>query len=192
MMTFIGFHTSKGKLKLCILAFCGLLFSCKEEYVEEKAEEKGTYVLWEDSAYNRLDLQLLNPAESRSYKAVLYKEYDPGYRDLYTNEYWLRDSSGDDAYRLRILTHILPLDTFVYQTTDQKYNPFDDKVYIEFFRQGAVEKEMLFVSQIHQNDNYFIYKRTDSVNCELKFSFLSRCEQPVRYATIRGKFRIRK
>ncbi len=191
-MTDINLYGNLRWRLFCVCLSCLVFVSCKDETPVSPEVVKGTYDLYTDSSYNQLDFQMLNPSENKVYQAYLYREYDPAYRDLYTNEFYLRDSSGDSEYRLRILTHLLPLDTFSYETTDQKYNPFKDKVYIEFFRQGTSEKESLFVSQIQQNDNYFSLSRVDSASCDLRFRVLTRSESPERYAIISGRFRLKR
>lgn len=179
------------KLKILVLfAYVVFTFSaCKTE--EIIITEPGVYEISSDTSENLITMELLNPNQILKFKAYKYKESDVGYRDLFLNEFYLSDSGDNKKYRLRILTHKLALDTGIYQTTDNNYNPFHDKVYMEFFRLED-NKEMLYVSTIHQKENYFNYYTFNSDYRFLSFRILAKFSNPDRYAVINGKFKIKK
>lgn len=77
-----------------------------------------------------------------------------------------------------------------YQTTDNNYNPFDDKVYIEFYKENGAVKEEYYKSELPQTENYFLYTKNDSVPPTTQFRYLAKTSNPDRFAVIRGKFRL--
>ena len=143
-----------------------------------------------DTANNILRLECLNPSENRIFHAYEYTEKSAGFRDLYLTEYKLADSIGNKNYRFRIYTHIRQLTDSSYQTTDNNYNPYDDKVYIEFYKENGTVKEEYYVSELPQTENYFLYTKNDSVPPSTQFRYLAKSSNPDRYAVIRGKFRL--
>lgn len=177
-------------INLILIIFLLIAFNaCKTE--ELNIPEPGVYALSNDTSENLITMELLNPNQILKFKAYKYKESDAGYRDLFLNEFYLSDSIDNKKYRLRILTHKLSLDTGTYQTTDNNYNPFYDKVYMEFFRLEE-NKEMLYVSTFHQKENHFNYYTFNSDFRFLSFRILAKFSNPERYAVIKGKFKIKK
>jgi hypothetical protein len=77
-----------------------------------------------------------------------------------------------------------------YQTTDNNYNPYDDKVYVEFYKENGTVKEEYFVSELPQTENYFLYYKDLSTSPITEFRYLAKSSNPERYALIRGKFRL--
>lgn len=173
---------------LLLSVLCFFWTSCGK--IVEVERPRGGYVLDTDTAQNTLRLECLNPSENRTFSAYEYTEKSAGFRDLYLTEYKLADSIGNKNYRFRIYTHIRQLTDSSYQTTDNNYNPYDDKVYIEFYKENGTVKEEYYVSELPQTENYFLYTKNDSVPPSTQFRYLAKSSNPDRYAVIRGKFRL--
>lgn len=173
---------------LLISVLCFYSTSCKKNV--EVEEPRGGYVVDPDTAHNTLRLECLNPSENRVFHAYEYTDKSAEFRDLYLTEYKLSDSIGNKNYRFRIYTHIRQLTDSSYQTTDNNYNPFDDKVYIEFYKENGAVKEEYYKSELPQTENYFLYTKNDSVPPTTQFRYLAKTSNPDRFAVIRGKFRL--
>lgn len=173
---------------LLISVLCFYSTSCKKNV--EVEEPRGGYVVDPDTAHNTLRLECLNPSENRVFHAYEYTDKSAGFRDLYLTEYKLSDCIGNKNYRFRIYTHIRQLTDSSYQTTDNNYNPFDDKVYIEFYKENGAVKEEYYKSELPQTENYFLYTKNDSVPPTTQFRYLAKTSNPDRFAVIRGKFRL--
>jgi hypothetical protein len=173
-------------LAMALLSFCS-------ESCEKNSESLcGDFGLRpdQDTANNMLRLECLDPLENRVFHAYEYSEKSAGFRDLYLTEYKLADSIGNKNYRLRIYTHVLPLIDSIYQTTDNNYNPYDDKVYIEFYKENGTAKEEYYKSELPQTENYFLYEKQASGSSFTQFRYLAKSSNPDRYAVVRGKFRL--
>jgi len=174
-------------ITLALLSFC--LFSC------EKNSEPLCGGIWRlgpdtDTANNTLRLECLNPSENRIFHAYEYTAKPAGFRDLHLTEYKLADSIGNKNYRLRIYTHVRPLTDSSYQTTDNNYNPYDDKVYMEFYKENGTIKEEYYVSELPQTENYFLYSKDTAGSPKTIFRYLAKSSNPDRFAVIKGKFRL--
>jgi hypothetical protein len=167
--------------------------SCKKaEPDTSNANNESKYKVSDDTAFNALDVYYLAPDFKSRYKAVSYTMREGGYATQMLSEFELKDSSGDASYRLRIYTKDRELQDSVYQTSNDKYNSYPQKVYIEFYKNSSTGRINLYTSELPQTYNYFRYSDTDSTDAFLKFRFLSKQTDPETYAIMEGKFRIRK
>jgi hypothetical protein len=173
---------------LSIVVLCFSFASCKK--IVEVEEPHGGYVLDSDRANNTLRLECLNPSENRIFHAYEYTEKSAGFRDLYLTEYKLSDSLGNKNYRFRIYTHVRALTDSSYQTTDNNYNPYDDKVYLEFYKENGTVKQEYYVSELPQTENYFLYTKDSTGSKKTNFRYLAKSSNPDRFAVLRGKFRL--
>jgi hypothetical protein len=173
---------------LSLIVLCLSVASCKK--IVEVEKPYGGYVLDSDTAQNSLRLECLNPSENRIFQAYEYTEKSAGFRDLYLAEYKLADSIGNKNYRFRIYTHVRALTDSSYQTTDNNYNPYDDKVYLEFYKENGTVKEEYYISELPQTENYFLYTQDTTESKKTIFRYLAKSSNPDRFAVIKGKFRL--
>jgi hypothetical protein len=183
----LKFNASTFNILLLSL-LCFYSTSCEKK--EETEGECFCYTPDYDTAQNTLRLECLNPSENRVFHAYEYTDKSAGFRDLYRTEYKLKDSTGNKNYRFRIYTHIRQLTDSSYQTTDNNYNPYDDKVYLEFYKENGTVKEDYYVSELPQTENYFLYEKDLSGSPITQFRYVAKSSNPDRYAVIRGKFRL--
>lgn len=172
-----------------IITVC-CLFSAACKKIIEVEKTPGGYVVDSDTAQNTLRLECLNPSENRVFHAHQYLEKPAGFRDLYLTEYQLTDSIGNQNYKLRIYTHIKALSDSSYVTTDNNYNPFDGKVYVEFYKENGAVKDELYVSELPQTENYFLFQKDSTGIKKTEFRYLAKSNNPERFAVIKGKFRL--
>jgi hypothetical protein len=158
--------------------------ACKTKSEDVKASEP---------KYNLLDNELVfemkNPDSTFKFTALNYSIFPAGYADQIVHQFELKDSLNNSNYRLRIMSKTHALKDSFYSTSNDKYNIYPDKLFIEFYKLGKV-KENLYQSDIQQTYSFFRYTDTDSTPAQIQFKYLSKTEAPSKYAIISAKFTI--